>query len=363
MWELLKQWFKDYFAEPEVAILLICAVVAVLAVVLLGHIFAPILAGLVIAYLLESLITPLHKRLHLPRWLSVTLVYSLFIGVVLFLVLGLLPLLWKQLLGVASDWPVMIAGLHTYLNTLPTKYPNYISQDLIQDLLGSTDIGIDRLTSIGKIVVTYTVNSLPNLVSWLVYLFLVPLTVLFFLKDKLLLQHWAHRYLPERSGLLQTVGREMKSQLGNYVRGKVIEVIVVGIMTYIGFRIFDLNYAVLLAFCVGLSVIIPYVGMVVVTIPVVIIGLLQYGTGSEFGYMLAVYLVIQALDGNVFVPLLFSEAVNLHPVAIIAAVLFFGSVWGFWGLFFAIPLATLVNAIISAWVNHAVQLKQMKEFD
>jgi len=49
------------------------------------------------------------------------------------------------------------------------------------------------------------------------------------------------------------------------------------------------------------------------------------------------------------VPLLFSEAVNLHPVAIIVAVLFFGGLWGFWGVFFAIPLATLLKAIYSAW--------------
>ena len=65
--------------------------------------------------------------------------------------------------------------------------------------------------------------------------------------------------------------------------------------------------------------------------------------------MLGVYLVIQALDGNVLVPFLFSEAVNLHPVAIILAVLFFGGIWGVWGVFFAIPLATLIKAVISAW--------------
>jgi putative permease len=67
----------------------------------------------------------------------------------------------------------------------------------------------------------------------------------------------------------------------------------------------------------------------------------------------AVYLVIQVLDGNVLVPLLFSEAVNLHPVAIILAVLFFGGIWGIWGVFFAIPLATLIKAIINAWPSQA----------
>ena len=63
--------------------------------------------------------------------------------------------------------------------------------------------------------------------------------------------------------------------------------------------------------------------------------------------------MIQAFDGIVLVPLLFSEAVSLHPVAIIVAILFFGGIWGFWGVFFAIPLATVVKAVLSAWhENH-----------
>ena len=93
--------------------------------------------------------------------------------------------------------------------------------------------------------------------------------------------------------------------------------------------------------------------MVVVTIPVVIIGLVQWGVSSDFTYMIILYFVIQGLDANLLVPLLFSEAVNIHPVAIVAAVLFFGGIWGFWGLVFAIPLATLVKAIINAYSKYS----------
>ena len=49
------------------------------------------------------------------------------------------------------------------------------------------------------------------------------------------------------------------------------------------------------------------------------------------------------------VPILFSDVVNLHPVAIIVAILIFGGLWGFWGVFFAIPLATLVKSLLAAW--------------
>jgi len=100
---------------------------------------------------------------------------------------------------------------------------------------------------------------------------------------------------------------------------------------------------------VGFSVIIPYAGAAVVTLPVLFVAYAQWGISSEFLYVLIAYSVIQFIDGNVLVPLLFSEIVNLHPVAIIVAVLFFGGLWGLWGVFFAIPLATLINAVINLW--------------
>jgi putative permease len=100
---------------------------------------------------------------------------------------------------------------------------------------------------------------------------------------------------------------------------------------------------------VGLSVLIPYIGATLVTIPVLLVGYLQWGISNDFAWLIGLYAVIQIIDGNILVPLLFSEVVNLHPVAIVVAVLIFGGIWGFWGLFFAIPLATLVKAIYNAW--------------
>jgi putative permease len=94
---------------------------------------------------------------------------------------------------------------------------------------------------------------------------------------------------------------------------------------------------------------VPYIGAVVVTVPVILVAWFQWGWSPEFIWLGVAYTVVQALDGNILVPLLFSEVVNLHPVAIIVAVLVFGGLWGFWGVFFAIPLATLVHAILIAW--------------
>ena len=156
------------------------------------------------------------------------------------------------------------------------------------------------------------------------------------------------RVMPRNRVLANQVWVEMNQQISNYIRGKVLEIIIVGVTSYVAFAVLGLRYSVLLAVAVGLSVLIPYIGAAAVTVPVAIVALFQWGLTPEFYSLMIAYGIIQALDGNVLVPILFSEAVHLHPVAIIAAVLIFGGLWGFWGVFFAIPLATLVKAVLHA---------------
>jgi putative permease len=173
--------------------------------------------------------------------------------------------------------------------------------------------------------------------------------VFFFLKDKHQLLAWVQQYLPRDRALVSHVWQEVDAQIGNYVRGKVLEILIVWVVTYAVFALLDMPFVMLLSMLTGFSVIIPYIGAAVVTIPVALVALVAFGPTAPFWYVLIAYTIIQFLDGNLLVPILFSEVVSLHPVAIITAVLVFGGIWGFWGVFFAIPLATLVNAVLRAW--------------
>ena len=181
----------------------------------------------------------------------------------------------------------------------------------------------------------------------------MPLMVFFFMKDKTAIVTWVKHFLPDDRRLAGQVWADVDMQIGNYVRGKFIEIVIVWVVTYVTFALMGLQFSMLLGVLVGLSVVIPYVGAVTVTFPVAVIAYFQWGFTSDFAYIMIAYAIIQALDGNVLVPLLFSEVVNLHPIAIITAVLVFGGLWGFWGVFFAIPLATLVQAVLKAWPSGA----------
>ena len=190
--------------------------------------------------------------------------------------------------------------------------------------------------------------SIMNLVSLGIYAFLVPLMMFFMLKDKRELLQGVSRFLPRNRNLAFKVWTEMQQQISNYIHGKLLEILIVALVTYLIFLIFGLNYPLLLAFAVGLSVLVPYIGAVLVTIPVALVALFQFGISPTFWYIIIAFAISQLLDGNLLVPYLFSEAVNLHPLIIIISVLIFGGLWGFWGVFFAIPLATLVKAVVNA---------------
>ena len=342
---LLTSWFRRTFADPQVVILGIVLIVGVAIVAGLGQMLAPVFASIVIAYLLEAVVIRL-QMLGLPRLVSVVLVFLLFLASLFFLLFGLVPMLTRQLTQLVQQIPSYISQGQELLLQLPQRYPQMISEEQIQHLINSVG---NELAALGQLFLTWSLTSVGNVVGLLVLLVLIPVLVFFLLKDKSQLIDWFKGYLPAERHLVSSVWADVEAQIANYVRGKAGEIVIVGAVSYITFISMGLQYSALLATMVGFSVLIPYIGAAVVTLPIAFVAYFQWGWGWSFGQVMIAYAIIQALDGNVLVPLLFSEALNLHPVAIIVAILVFGGLWGFWGIFFAIPLATVVQAVLKAW--------------
>jgi putative permease len=345
MFEIVKQWYQNKFSDPHSVTLLLMLIALVGLLYFFGPFIVPVLVALVIAYLLDWPTAYMQKAVH-NRVLATTLIMLLFVGVVLALFLGIVPLLWQQLSNLLQESPHMIEKGKYFLLHLPNDYPDLISRQQVQSFVSTVE---SKVIEFGQVIVSASLTSLKDAVAWLIYLVLVPLLVFFMLKDKAPLTEGISRLIPKDRRLITQVWYEMDHQIMNYIRGKVFEIAIIGSMTFIAFYILDLRYAALLGALVGLSVLIPFIGAALVTIPVAAVAMFQFGIDTQFWTVLIVYGIIQALDGNVLVPILFSEAVDLNPVYIIVAVLFFGGLWGFWGVFFAIPLASLVKALFNAW--------------
>ena len=344
MKKIILNWAEKYLSNVEAIVLLLWLGAASFLIIGMGHIFAPVFASIVLAYLLHGLVKGIQP--YLGRLPSVLLVYLLFVGLFFTALFLVIPILGQQLTNLFEEVPKMGIRLEELFNRLPIEYRDYFMHERVVAL---TESFLGDIRTIGRAALTGSIASIPSLVTWLLYLVLVPLMVFFFLKDYRSITQWLFRFLPENRPALSHIWSDADQKMGNYIRGKGVEAIIVGVATYICFITFQLQYAALLSCLVGLSVLIPYVGTVLVSIPVVIVALFQWGLSPDFAWAMFIYAAIQVVDGNVVVPLLFSEAVSLHPLVIILALLCFGGIWGLWGMFFAIPLAVFLNAVLDGW--------------
>ncbi len=344
MIDLAKAWYKKYFSDPQALVLTAVLVIGSTIILTMGDMLLPVLASIVIAYLLEGVVRRM-QHYGSKRITAVILVFLVFVAFLVFLLFGVAPLVSSQLSELFTELPRYLLQGQQLLLQLPEVYP-FISEEQVKELV---DLINREITGMGSHIVSLSLSSIPGLITLAVYIFLVPVLVFLFMKDKERIWNWFGSMLPEDRLLVSQVSVEMDLQLGKYIRGKFLEIMVVGIVTYIGFAILGIKYAILLSVLVGLSVLVPYIGAAVVTIPVILIAFFQWGWTNEFFWLVGFFGISQALDGTVLVPWLFSGLVNLHPIAIIVSVLVFGGLWGFWGVFFAIPLATLVSAVVHAW--------------
>lgn len=347
----LKHWYEEHLTHKESVILVIIMASTFLLLATIGDVLMPVLVALILAYLMQGVADRL-MGWGLNEMLALTGATLLFVGVFLGFTVGIAPLVWRQLGGLIREAPAMVEAVQAEVAGLIAQYPTMIEQAPIDELMSTLQA---QAASFGQAVLGFGLSSIPGVLTFAIYMVLIPLMVFFFLKDREVILKWVLGFLPSDRPQLDQIGRAMNVQIANYVRGKGIEITIIGAVSYAAFTTFDLNYTALLALLVGLSVIVPYIGAFLVTIPVMLVALFQFGLTGDFYWVVGLYMLIQVLDGNVLVPLLFSEAVDLHPVAIIIAVLVFGGLWGVWGVFFAIPLATLCNVLLVSWPRVATE--------
>ena len=345
MLEEINNLFRKIFSNEETLVFALLLTGAFLTLFFLGNILTPFLISIIFAYLLVGMQTRL-EGYGLKSSIALFLTFSFFLLLGITLMIWLGPLVYQQLQSLILEVPKWVNAFMVFVQNVPEQYPDLVSSDQITAFLQTLS---GQITAISQDFLKASIAGIQNTVSIAINLILLPILVFFFLFDRESIIAGCLSILPKKRAMLKKVWTEMDGQLSNYARGKAIEIVIVGLAAAIIFMYFDLQYIALLSVLVGFSVLIPFLGAFIVTLPVAAVGLLQFGLTFDFWLLIGAYLVLQILDGNLLVPLLFSDAVKLHPVIIMLAVFVFGSLFGFWGVFFAIPIATLIKAIWNSW--------------
>ena len=345
MLEELNKVIKKIFSNEETIIFSFVLLIFFIVISFFGSVLTPFIISIIVAYLLVGMQKKIQSY-NISEKISLVITFSIFIVAGATLVIWLVPLLYTQLQAFVLDVPNLISNFRDFISELPSKFPDLVSSDQITIFFQAVS---EEISALAQNIVKTSISSIQSAITVLLYIILFPILVYFFLFDRKNIIDGFLKVIPGRRKMFTSIWAEMDVQLSNYVRGKTIEIFIVGIAAAIIFSSLGLRYSALLSVLVGLSVIIPYVGAFLVTIPVVVVGLLQFGLGTQFTILISLYLLLQALDGNLLVPIIFSETVKLHPVIIILAVFIFGSMFGFWGVFFSIPIATFIKAVWNAW--------------
>ncbi len=346
MLKFFKDWYNTHLTDPnQVALALLILFITIITYILLATV-VPILVAIILAYMLEGIVKSISEKYALQRTTAVLSVYISFLILSFMTVILLVPVMLNQISLFIKSFPSMLERGKDLLLNSSNSESGLFSQSQISEILSGINSEISML---GSSIISFSLSSAGSLIETIVYIIIVPIMIFFLLYDKQSINEWFKKFFPEKLDLSRKAYAELDLKLGNYIRCKLIEIIIVWVASTFFFAILGLNYSLLLGFLCGISVIIPYVGAIAVTIPIVIVAYFQWGTSTEFWYIIIAHTLIQIIDGNVVVPLLFSDAVNLHPLAILISILFFGTIWGIWGVFFAIPLAVLFNTLLTIW--------------
>ncbi|MEO5340640.1 MAG: AI-2E family transporter [Magnetococcus sp. MYC-9] len=339
-WEVWLRRLRD----AQVAGLILALILGVLVLFFFGQALAPYFTAVVIAYLLEGVVRAL-RRIHCPRLLAVTLVFGLFLLTLSLLLFVLLPTLVTELVRISEEIPRITLTFKQLSRRLTESAAGYLNPEQVESMLLYL---VDNSQEWVAKSVTFLLRGVPGLISVALYLFLVPFLVFFFMKDKEQLLAAFSRYLPGDRSLLDRVLREVNAGVGGYIHGKFWEMLLLGVSSYIAFALIGFHYAFIVGLLTGLSVLIPFLGLAVVTVPVVVLGVFQWGVTWDAANPLILYGILQLIDGNVVAPMILGETVHVHPTTIMLAVLLFGSLWGVIGVFFAVPLVVLVKSVLEA---------------
>lgn len=346
MVKLFIDWYRRCFDDPNAASLMIVIIVFFLSLYFFHSVLSPLLIAIVFSYLLEKPVNILIDYCGVPRIFAIIVLLALFLALMLIVIAILFPLIWQQIVGLVTSLPTMLTSLNHYTTTLPQRYPELLQITFFDNIIDNLKT---RAIQNSNSILQFSITSVLSFISIIINMVLIPIIVFFLLKDKKIIMQYCLQFLPKNRVLMKKVANEMNKQVSNYITSTFLQIVILTIMVYIPFWFFDLDYGLLLALVVGCTVIIPYIGIFIISILVVLIALFQWGLGTDFAYLVFFYLVVLLIECNIVVPILFSEALDLHPLVIILAIVIFGGLWGFWGVFFSIPLATLIKAIINVW--------------
>ncbi|MPV86563.1 AI-2E family transporter [Ostreibacterium oceani] len=333
--------------EQKIQLVFIIALVG-LCFYVLSPILSPFLFAALLAYLGDPLVDRLEKRM--SRTFAVVSVFIFIIITLILIVMLFIPLISEQLSKLIGKLPGMIDLIEK--NILPTIQDKFAAgsaassdDDLILNTLKSN---LSNLSNIASKLFGWISNSSGFVLTLLANIFLVPVVTFYLLRDWDRLIERIHHLIPRRyEAKVSQIAKESDNMLAAFLRGQFMVMNSLGLIYAIGLSVVGLESAILIGFIAGWLSFVPYLGLVVGMGVATALAYFQFGDIMHPLGVIITFVIAQALEGSVLTPRFVGERIGLHPVAVIFAVLAGGQLAGFAGVLLALPVAAVLNVLVS----------------
>lgn len=325
------------------AILALLSLAVILAVgYAIRHTLSTFLFSFVIAYLLDPVVT-LCERRNIRRVYGVAILYIVLGIVSLFCLIYFIPLLTLRWESLIRELPHYVQKIREILISLQERFePAYAADEwrwLLDNVSGNLESVFNRAGSIFYTIAGRMAFNLFNIV-------LAPILVFFMLYYKQAILDDIVVWLPQRwRDSILALGREINESIGGYIRGQLIVSSIVAVLSFGALQLLDIDYALLNGIFAGLASILPFIGVILATLPPLFFALIQYQSGAMLVKVVAAFAVIYFLEGYLIKPLVFKKSMDLNPLVTILAVMAFGEFLGFWGILLAVPIVAAFKII------------------
>lgn len=354
----IASWFWKWFLNNKLVSVLLISLLILLNVLVfskISYVFHPLkefisVIGLpfLLAGILYYLVNPLidwMERHKIPRIAGIAIVFLIIIGLVVWGVIILIPIIREETASLIENWP-------TYWDKVITQFDNLLRSNIFSQLqVQLTDINQSILKSISEqtnSVVNSTFSGIGSVVGTVANVFVglvtMPILLFFLLKDGRDLPYHIMKIIPTKMRLSTfNLLKEINTQISQYIRGQLLVAFFVGLMFWIGFVIIGLEYAVLLAILAGVLNLVPYLGSFLAMIPIIIVALVA--SPAMLVKAIIVFAIEQILEGRLIQPLILGSNLKIHPVTIIVVLLTAGKLFGVLGVILGIPAYAVLKVI------------------
>lgn len=298
----------------------------------------PFLGAMVLTYVLEPVVELLVRR-RVPRGVAVLVIYFTFIVVATIAIINCIPMVSRQLTQLSTHVPVLVREADKWIDEL-SRQKQYLPEAVRKGIEAGLATLEQHITSLASGAFTMLSGTL----TFLFILLTIPFLVYYMLKDMRVIGRGMVRLAPAKHREeMRKILAGVDETLGKYVRGQLLVMAAVGVLTWAGLLVIHMPYALLLAMFLAAADIIPYLGPFIGAAPAVI---LAFPLGIPMVLkVLMVNIIVQQLEGNLISPQIMGHSLNLHPMAIVAALLIGGEVGGVLGLIVAVPVLAVAKAV------------------